>query len=89
MSKLGPDEHASRRTMEIPSPRPLGGEGGPLPAFSPAGAGRVWGSRPWHMKQILPKAFSLVLTPSPTALRSPLSPKGAREEEFLVFVRYS
>jgi hypothetical protein len=31
----------------------------------------------------------LVLTPSPTALRFPLSPKGAREEEFLIFVLYS
>ena len=30
-----------------------------------------------------------VLTPSPTALRSPLSPKGAREEEFLVLALYS
>ena len=27
----------------------------------------------------------LVLTPSPTALRSPLSPKGAREDKFLFF----
>ena len=28
------------------SPRPLGGEGGPQPALSPAGAGRVRGSNP-------------------------------------------
>jgi hypothetical protein len=27
----------------------------------------------------------LVLTPSPTALRSPLSPKGEREEGFFTF----
>jgi hypothetical protein len=27
-----------------------------------------------------------VLPPSPTALRSPLSPKGAREQKFLVLV---
>jgi len=31
----------------------------------------------------------LVLTPSPTASRSPLSPKGAREEDILVLVGYS
>jgi len=29
------------------SPLPLGGEGGPPPAFSSAGAGRVRGSRAW------------------------------------------
>ncbi len=29
-----------------PIPRPLGGEGGPQPALSPAGAGRVRGSKP-------------------------------------------
>ena len=27
---------------------------------------------------------NLVLTPSPTALRSPLSPKGAREKQFIL-----
>jgi hypothetical protein len=30
---------------EIPGPRPLGGEGGPQPALSSAGAGRVRGSK--------------------------------------------
>jgi hypothetical protein len=30
-----------------------------------------------------------VLTPSPTALRSPLSPKGEREEESFVLLLYS
>ena len=37
-----------RRTVgcESLSPRPLGGEGGPPPALSPAGAGRVRGSNP-------------------------------------------
>src|SRR5271157_5987363 len=36
-----------------------------------------------------PRAFMFVLTPSPPALRSPLSPKGAREETFLVLMLYS
>jgi hypothetical protein len=32
------------KNVETPDPLPLGGEGGPLPALSPAGAGRVRGS---------------------------------------------
>ena len=51
-----------------PSPRPLGGEGGPQPALSPAGAGRVRGS---HTERAQPRA-------SRSNHQTPLSPKGAR-----------
>ena len=36
--------NANREEVEILSPRPLGGEGGAQPPFSPGGAGRVRGS---------------------------------------------
>ena len=97
-------------------PRPLGGEGGPQPAPSPAGAGRVRGSKTLGPTEINARGFRshfcilrfdlflrlrhdacvLVKTPSPprqaergapSALRSPLSPKGARENESLVWRR--
>ena len=38
--------YISKRADENFRPRPLGGEGGPQPALSPAGAGRVRGSKP-------------------------------------------
>ena len=96
---------------ETHCPRPLGGEGGPQPAFSSAGAGRVRGSKtlgptdilstlmPFHfcllpLLLLLRRTNSiLVKTPSPpqqaergapSALRSPLSPKGARGNVSLV-----
>jgi hypothetical protein len=81
-------------------PRPLGGEGGLHPASSSAGAGRVRGSetlgpsvmpstlRPFALLLLLSQTNSiLVKTPSPPALRSPLSPKGARENASLVWRR--
>jgi hypothetical protein len=40
------DERRETVEDECLSPRPLGGEGGPQPAHSPAGAGRVRGSKP-------------------------------------------
>jgi len=40
-------------------PRPLGGEGGPQPALSPAGAGRVRGSKPNDLNPMPPVATIL------------------------------
>ena len=90
---------------ERPVPRPLGGEGGLQPAFSPAWAGRVRGSKTHVPTETMPEVFVLTFafcilllplsqtntilakTPSPPALRSPLSPKGARENKSLVWRR--
>ncbi len=53
-------------TLENLYPRPLGGEGGPPPAFSSAGAGRVRGSKPND------------LNPTPPVMQTPSSALFAR-----------
>ncbi len=50
-------------TLENLCPRPLGGEGGPPPAFSSAGAGRVRGSKPNDLNPTPPVATTQSLAP--------------------------
>jgi hypothetical protein len=49
----GRDNLFPAKIEEIHCPRPLGGEGGPQPAFSSAGAGRVRGSKTLRPSEML------------------------------------